>query len=332
MDFIVTLVLRFRSIVAIKRWSDRMNYDSLIKYVWSKFDAINGCNFLLTYKFDVYDDCILANDDDLTSMLFIMREIGGGRVEVTVKEQEIADDIPDECIQAPPVQPIVTLVEYDRAAVVSEQQNILKVSPGNGKRLLSAEWANLIKHEGQEFAGGADEFRKSLVKFSVEIGFEYVYLKNETCRVTAECRFKDEKQCPWRIHASVDKSNNYFYIRNYNNNHRCGMFFGTASKKRITSDVIMELIDGYIRTMPAITPRQIQAQIKEHYGLDITYYVSWRSTDGGRDKIFGDHGLSYSYLPAYFREAERANPGSVFHLEVDMRCNNYNMTPIIIKF
>ncbi|XP_012829973.1 PREDICTED: uncharacterized protein LOC105951130 [Erythranthe guttata] len=69
--------------------------------------------------------------------------------------------------------------------------------------------------------------------------------------------------------------------------------------------------------MPTITPWQIQAQIKENYGLDITYYVSWRSTDGGRDKIFGDHGLSYSFLPVYFREAEHANQGSVFHLEVD---------------
>ncbi|XP_012855784.1 PREDICTED: uncharacterized protein LOC105975150 [Erythranthe guttata] len=323
MDSNVTFVLRFRGIVAIKRWSDSMNFDSLIKYVWSKFDAINGRNFTLTYKFDVYDDCILASDDDLTSMLFIMREIGAGRVEISVKEQQPMDANLGDCIQQQPVQTIVTLVEYDRAAVVSEQQNIVNISTGNGKRLLSAEWANLIKNEGQEFAGGADEFRKSLVKFSVEIGFEYEYVKNDTCRVKAECRFKDEKQCPWRIHASVDKSNNHFYIRKYNNNHRCGLFFGTASKKRVTSDVIMELIDGYIRTMPSITPRQIQAQIKENYGLDITYYVSWRSTDGGRDKIFGDHGVSYLYLPAYFREAGRANPGSVFHLQVDEVKNTF---------
>ncbi|XP_012832859.1 PREDICTED: uncharacterized protein LOC105953718 [Erythranthe guttata] len=128
-------------------------------------------------------------------------------------------------------------------------------------------------------------------------------MRKKQCPWRINARYKEEKQCPWRINASIDKSNNYFYIRKYNNNHMCGIFFDTASKKRDTSDVI--------------SPRKIQAQIKENYGLDITYYVSWRSTGGGRDKIFGDHGLSYSYLPAYFREAEHENLGSVFHLEVD---------------
>ncbi|XP_012857593.1 PREDICTED: uncharacterized protein LOC105976877 [Erythranthe guttata] len=317
MESAATILFRFRGTVAIKRWSAGINYVMLIKFIWSKWAMINGRNLTLTYKMDVFDECILQDDEDVTSMFLLMKDLNVRHVEVTVKEAEGGSAPVNNCNALQVAQPLVSLFQYDRNVVVAEQQNTHVIQPLGGKRLLSAEWANLIKDAGQAFVGGADEFRKSLVKFSIEIGFEYVYVKNESSRVTAECRFKHDKQCAWRIHASIDKANNNFYIRKYDKHHSCGMFFGTASKKRLTSNIIIELIDGYIRSMPAITPRDIQAQIKENYGIDISYYVSWRATDGGRNKIFGDHSTSFSYLPEYFREAERTNPGSIFHLEVD---------------
>lgn len=102
----------------------------------------------------------------------------------------------------------------------------------------------LIDDEGHVFVGDANEFRKALIKFSVEVGFDYVYKKNELNRVTAECRFKHMAPCDWRIHASRDKSNDHFVIRTYKKVHNCLTNFGVASKKKFNSRVIIDLIAG----------------------------------------------------------------------------------------
>lgn len=39
-------------------------------------------------------------------------------------------------------------------------------------------------------------------------------------RVTAECSHKEI--CQWRVHASIEKANGYFYIRKLCNEHNCG--------------------------------------------------------------------------------------------------------------
>ncbi|XP_012831333.1 PREDICTED: uncharacterized protein LOC105952335 [Erythranthe guttata] len=85
----------------------------------------------------------------------------------------------------------------------------------------------------------------------------------------------------------------------------------------MTSRVIIDLIEGDIRAMPGITPREVQKQVKEKFGVEISYFVAWKSTDAGRNRIFGDHSSSYAYLPSYFAEAERTNPGSIFNLDID---------------
>lgn len=90
-----------------------------------------------------------------------------------------------------------------------------------GKTLLSAEWAKLIEYEGQVFPGGANEFRKSLIKYSIEVGFGYKYLKNEPDRVMAECKFKLTAKCEWKIHATRDRPRPDFILRTFNNVHNC---------------------------------------------------------------------------------------------------------------
>lgn len=45
-------------------------------------------------------------------------------------------------------------------------------------KLMSEEWRLLIVGPGQCFPGGAVEFRRALIKYSVQVGFEFVLLKN----------------------------------------------------------------------------------------------------------------------------------------------------------
>ena len=52
--------------------------------------------------------------------------------------------------------------------------------------LLGSGWSQEIRCVGQEFQGGVVEFWKSLIKYAIEIGFQFKYVKNDNERVTLE--------------------------------------------------------------------------------------------------------------------------------------------------
>ena len=48
---------------------------------------------------------------------------------------------------------------------------------------------------------GVAEFRNVLCRFSIEVGFEIVYVKNDKAMVTVECSRNHSKGCKWCVHA-----------------------------------------------------------------------------------------------------------------------------------
>lgn len=185
-----------------------------------------------------------------------------------------------------------------------------------GHKLCSDEWRTLISGPGQRFLGGAVEFRRSLIKYSIQMGFEFVFLRNGPKRVSAACSYRVEKGCPWRIHAVEDVIDGVFCISLYERNHTCGTSFGNVSRKRVNYQIVSEIIIEDIRTMPGLTPVQVIALVKKNYGFDISYCVAWKAMDRGRGIVFGDHTSSFAMLPAYFEELKSANPGS--HVDLDV--------------
>lgn len=159
--------------------------------------------------------------------------------------------------------------------------------------------------------------------YSVEVGFDLKYLKNEQTRVTAECGFKRVAGCNWRIHATKGRTTTDFQMKALNNVHTCSSNFRSAGKKKFNSTIIIDLISDDTRNMPGITPRDVISQVKAKFGVDIIYYVAWKSTEGARARIFGDHSDSYSTIAAYLDEIERTNPATVVDLDIDRIKNNF---------
>ena len=93
---------------------------------------------------------------------------------------------------------------------------------------MGANWAHGIRHEGQIFHGRVAEFRLVLCKYAVEVGFHFKYMKNDKCRVTAVCKFRESKSCMWRVHASVLSINGLFCIKKLDNVHTCGATVRTS--------------------------------------------------------------------------------------------------------
>ena len=65
---------------------------------------------------------------------------------------------------------------------------------------------------------------------------------NDKIRVTAECANRGSTGCKWFVHASLDKTNGFFYIRALVNGHNCGSTFRTARSFRMSSELICSKI------------------------------------------------------------------------------------------
>ncbi|XP_012851519.1 PREDICTED: uncharacterized protein LOC105971214 [Erythranthe guttata] len=239
----------------------------------------------MSYNIPGVGEGVLGDDDDVLFMLSSMRELSISRIDVVIKREWVI-------VGGPP-------------------------------QLMTASWANLITDVGEVFEDGAKDFRKALCLYAIEMGFEFQYVKNKRVKVTAVCKDRDVKDCMWRIHASIEHANGFFYIRRYVKHHTCGCGFPTSSKKRLTFDIIAELMMSELRSKPEWVANDVVVHAKLHFCIDISYYVCWRTIQASKEHIFGDYTTSYSYLPSYFDELGRTNPKSAYHLDIDQATNRF---------
>lgn len=307
----VTLLMRHGSNVAVKLCYSSSTYASLVEFVCRKWNFMEGRRMIFTYQVQDIGECYLTEDDDITAMFALISRYA-------LEELNVMIDLQDgNAFGLEGAKSVNSTAE----ALAENPKHMPTVS--SAQSLMSAGWAKSIDHEGQCYPGGAPDFRKALIKHAIELGFDFKYLKNEPDRITAECKSKRSAKCPWRVHAVKERTGNAMVIQIFNNIHTCSPNFGAASKKKFNSKVIVDLIADDIRNMPGISPRDVQKQVKAKFGVDITYYVAWKSTVGGRARVFGDHSQSYSTLAVYLSELERSNPGSAVDLDIDPIKGNF---------
>ncbi|XP_012837654.1 PREDICTED: uncharacterized protein LOC105958192 [Erythranthe guttata] len=292
-------------------------YEDLVGFVTESWCSLNARDVSMTYNVDGYGEGMLGDNDEVMYMKSLVRQLGLDRVEITVKRKDNVN--------------AVVLARVPQTASLNSMGNYLSNDMGvrpnaltfDNTQLLSANWRNLIREVGQGFRNGAVDIRDALRKYAVEVGFEFDYVKNEPSTITAECKYRVMKKSMWRIHALLQKENGFFYIRTFEKHHTCGASFSSSSKNRLTSDLISVLIMNAIRIKPEMAPNDVVLNVKLYYGIDISYFVAWKALPAGKHHVFGDARTSYSYLPLYFEELGRSNPGSVYHLDVD---------PVSMKF
>ncbi|KAK9290875.1 hypothetical protein L1049_009053 [Liquidambar formosana] len=143
------------------------------------------------------------------------------------------------------------------------------------RTLLSASWAHLIKNVGQCFKDGIEGFRVALCKYSIEIRFNYDFVRNESDRVTVVCRLKERRGYEWQVHTRIEHANGWFYIRQLNNVHICGAVVRTTKHNRMGSDIVSSEMVEVVRDKPLLSAVEVWRDFKRKYGLDISYTNAW---------------------------------------------------------
>ncbi|CAL2238953.1 unnamed protein product [Prunus armeniaca] len=65
------------------------------------------------------------------------------------------------------------------------------------------------------------------------------------------------------------------------------------------------------------TAANIKKDVKQNFGVSISYSTAWRSRELAFKRIRGSAEESYSLLPSYCYELERTNPGTLTYIETD---------------
>ncbi|XP_012851465.1 PREDICTED: uncharacterized protein LOC105971162 [Erythranthe guttata] len=147
-------------------------------------------------------------------------------------------------------------------------------------------------------------YRKALRQFSVLRGIDLIYDKNETKRVTAQCKNK----CGWRIHASVMGTSTAFQIKSFKGEpHRCPRSF--TNKSANSSYLADRYIDTFMET-PTLPVDSFKKLVRREVKVYAHRQKLYRAKKKAIEKIQGNVHEQYSRIRHYCYEILKTNPGS----------------------
>lgn len=267
-------------------------------------------------KFKV--DC----DDDVQNMLSLAKSFGLEHIDALIHVGSNASGI--QCgVTVSPDDVGCETMDWRIADMEDRTDLLSSYCPHKKKTFLFAGWTLGITYVGQSFLGGAHEFRTVLCKYAVECGFQFKYVKNNSLRVTAICKFATSTGCAWLVHARVSASNGILSLKRFNRVHSCGAAVRTYRNPRTGSDLVSDVIASRVREQPLTRPTNVVFDMKDGYGLDISYRVAWLGVETARNEVFGDHAMSFDHLRWYSDAVMHNNPRSYINLDFDQQTGRF---------
>ncbi|XP_070668839.1 uncharacterized protein [Malus domestica] len=264
----------------------------------------------LTYSLGENQSRLLQSDMGVSVMKFSCCAENIASIPVSVSMVEPIEQL--DLISSPHDKHIFT---YEGLKALDDRADLRKFATPHGKTYLSHAWRNYISHVGQEFPGGVKEFRQRLMKYAVEKGFRYVYVRNDSERVTAECFNKDDEGCVWHVHAILNRPSKLFYIKSLNNVHTCKARFRDKKSIKKGSKIVVSILVDEIRNNPIVRPIDVVRDFKKNYGIAISYYNAWYGKELAKMKVHGDDTQSFRQQLWYAEAVLATNPSSHAQLE-----------------
>ena len=122
-------------------------------------------------------------------------------------------------------------------------------------------------------------------------------------------------KCGWTMKASCRKKSDIFIVRNFNSEHTCPMRERVLTKVQATvrfvSGVTAPKLVNYKRIY---TPRDIIDDIREYYGVEISYQQAWRAKERALSMIRGKPSAGYRRMPRYIHMLKTVYPDSYIRM------------------
>ncbi|XP_069152544.1 uncharacterized protein [Solanum lycopersicum] len=103
------------------------------------------------------------------------------------------------------------------------------------------------------------------------------------------------EKCSWSLRASSLNKSEMFKIRKFESGHICLLLHNSLSERLATKSVVGSIIvDKYTEPNVIYTPKDIQCDMLDEYGVRLTYMQAWRAKEAILELIQGDPIQSYA--------------------------------------
>ena len=146
------------------------------------------------------------------------------------------------------------------------------------------------------------EFTSAVKSYSIANGFNIKFRKSGERKVEVLC----DRDCPWRIHASLDGRKEYFVVKTLNDIHTCSRAPRNrqADYKWITTHFLEKS-----RMDMNWKLQYILREINENFGIIVLEQICYRARSAARKMLQGTLNEHYHMMSAYVHELRKVNRG-----------------------
>ncbi|XP_028079644.1 uncharacterized protein LOC114281398 [Camellia sinensis] len=276
------------------------NVSQIVDDICAKFDGLIPGAVCLVFDVPGYKKFKVDSDEDIQNMLCLAKSFGINHIKVLIQESSVG--VGGNCGVVDSTEDGVIFRDASRNGCVDDQMDLLPTyCPNRSKTFLSVQWAYGITHVGQRFDGGATEFREVLLV----------------------CKFAVSTDCLWSVHARMLPSTGVLCIKRFDSVHTCGVAVRTCRNPRTCSDLVSVVVADRVRDQPLTRPTDVVFDLKNEYGLDISYRVAWFGVEKARGEVYGDHATSFDQLRWYSNAVMQKNPNSYINFEFDQKIGRF---------
>ncbi|KAI3707878.1 hypothetical protein L2E82_36777 [Cichorium intybus] len=156
-------------------------------------------------------------------------------------------------------------------------------------------------------------FRRALNHYALINEFQYVTEKSDLTRLTACC---EDKNCEWRIHASLTQDGVTFEVKKFVETHSCTQS-NKCGNKHATQGWIAKVISDKLKSDGDVSPTDLKKWLMQNYNVDVPYMRVFRGKEQAYTDMYGKWDDSYENIFDFKQELEERNPGSV--VEIDLQ-------------
>ncbi|XP_027775064.1 uncharacterized protein LOC107027503 [Solanum pennellii] len=154
----------------------------------------------------------------------------------------------------------------------------------------------------------------------VDVTTKYKIKNNFNCKVKRSDQqsyvlvcFSDK--CGWNMKASCRKKSDIFIVRSFNSEHTCPMRERVLTKVQATVGFVSGVTAlKSVNNKRIYTPKDIIDDIREYYGVQISYQQEWRAKECALSMIRGKPSAGYRWLLRYTHMLKTVYPNSYIRM------------------
>ncbi|KAJ9553785.1 LOW QUALITY PROTEIN: hypothetical protein OSB04_017830 [Centaurea solstitialis] len=147
----------------------------------------------------------------------------------------------------------------------------------------------------------------------IEEQFEYKTKKSCTKRYEIACA---RDHCKWSMKGKA--YGGMFMVTDLVDVHKCSRTQLNPNHRQANQRLLGNFFKTKFRnSRRVLTPKDMAEDFREQYGVTIPYATAWRARWKAITLIRGSHAESFTRLPMYLYNLERANPGTITSIRTD---------------